>query len=221
MAKMISLAAQPRDITVKAKELRRAGIVPGVMYGHGFETQSLQFDYRALQHIVREAGSSRLVSMPIEGNKTPETVLIREVQRDPVTSQILHIDMYRVVADEVITTTVPLILQGVSPAIELGGVVAQRLEVLDIECLPGDLPDMIRIDLTELTEVGSHMNVADLHIAESVTVLTPADTDIVRIIAPRAEEVEEEVEVEVELEGEGEGEAPTEEGEGEEEKVEE
>jgi large subunit ribosomal protein L25 len=212
MANTISLAAQPRDTDVKAKALRRAGIVPGVLYGPGFETQSLQFDYRALQRVVHEAGLSRLVSLPIKGKKKPETVLIREVQRDPVTDQILHIDMYRIIADQTLTTTVPLVQQGVSPAVELGGVVALRLEVLDIECLPGDLPDMIAVDLTTLEDVGARLTVADLPIPSGVTVLTPPDTDVVRIIAPRAEEVEEEVEVEIEGE-EIEGEAPAEEGE--------
>jgi len=214
MANTISLAAQPRDTDVKAKALRRAGIVPGVLYGHGFEAQSLQFDYHALQRVVHGAGLSRLVSLPIEGKKKPEIALIREVQRDPVTNQILHIDMYRIVVDQTLTATIPLIQQGTSPAVELGGVVAMRLEVLDIECLPGDLPDMIGVDLTTLTKVGARLTVADLPIPSGVTVLTPADTDVVRIIAPRAEEVEEEVEVEVEGE-EIEGEAPAEEGEAE------
>jgi len=185
MPDMISLTAQPRDPSAKPKALRRAQIVPGVIYGHGFETRSIQFSYMAIERVVRQAGTSRLISVQIEGDSEVHNALIREVQRDPVTDRILHVDLYRIVADEPIRNEVPLVQRGKAPAEDLGGTVSQLLESIEVECLPKDMPEAIIIDLSKLTEINSFLRVADLDIPEGVQVLTDPEAEVIRVMAPR------------------------------------
>lgn len=202
MATMISLTTQPRGAGVTARALRRAQIVPGVIYGHGFETRSLQFDHLSLVRVIGQAGTSRLVSLMIEGEDDSHTVLIREVQRDPVTSRIMHVDLYRILADETVRSVIPLVQRGDAPAASLEGMVSQLLDAIEVECLPKDMPEAVEIDLSKLTDIGSHITVAELSIPEGIQVLTPPHTQVARVLALRREPVEEEV-VEVELAEEG------------------
>lgn len=207
---MISLTTQPRDGGVKARALRRAQMVPGVIYGHGFEPRSLQFEYLSLARAVAQAGTSRLVSLSIEGEDDAHTVLLREVQRDPVTSGIIHVDLYRILADEPVRSVVPLVQRGDAAVIGHGGMVSQLLDVIEIECLPGDIPEAVEIDLGKLGEIGSHITVSELSIPEGIQVLTPPDTEVARVLVPRSARVEEKM-VEVELAEEREAEAVEEE----------
>jgi len=201
--------------------LRRIGIVPAVIYGHGFQSRSLQSPYKAIAHLVRFAGTNHLVALGVEGESDGELVLIREVQRDPVTNHILHVDFYRIVAGQRIRSAIPLVQQGEAPVTEEGGIVNQVLEALEIECLPRDLPGSVAIDLSNLVSFRSRLTVADLVIPQGVTVLTPASAEVAGVVAPRKLEVEEVEEI-GEIEGEEiegvagipiEGEAPAEEGE--------
>ncbi len=211
MATTIPLAAQLRDASMTPKALRRAQIVPGVVYGRAFEALSVQFDYLSLARVARQAGTSRLISVEIEGQKKAQDAFLREVQRDPVSGRVLHVDLYAVVADEKVRNLVPLVQRGRAPAVELGAVIVQSLNRIEIECLPGDMPASIVVDLSQLTDIGSHLTVADLVIPEKVAVLQDPASEVANAVAPRMALVEEalveEVEVPVEVEGEQEAEA--------------
>jgi large subunit ribosomal protein L25 len=112
------------------------------------------------------------------------------VQRDPVTSRLLHIDLYRTQAGEAVRLTVPLVHVGEAPVVEVGGVVLSLLDELEIECLPRDVPEAIHVDLSSLVDMQSVITVADLAIPEGVTVLTDPETDVVRVSLPtKMEEV--------------------------------
>ncbi len=202
MAEMRTLAASLRDRDMTPRAMRRAGWVPGVLYGYGYAARSLQFEERSLQQVVQAVGTTRLIDLSIEGQRENETVLVREIQRDTVTGHLLHIDLYRTIADQEITSTVPLITQGEAPAVELGGVVNQLLDQLDIQCLPKDLPDAIAVDLGRLDSMDAAVLVSDLIIPEGVTVLSDMDAPVARIVIPRAA-IEEEVEEEAGLFEEG------------------
>jgi len=139
----------------------------------------------AIERVVRQAGTSRLISVQIEGDSEVHNALIREVQRDPVTDRILHVDLYRIVADEPIRNEVPLVQRGKAPAEDLGGTVSQLLESIEVECLPKDMPEAIIIDLSKLTEINSFLRVADLDIPEGVQVLTDPEAEVIRVMAPR------------------------------------
>jgi len=191
MAESLTLLAQARDETIKPKALRRSGIVPGVVYGHQFPSVSLQFPEPTLRRLLSKAGTTHLVNLVVPESGLSETVLIRDVQRHPVSGALLHVDLYRIVADQPITTAVPVRAHGEAPAIVIGGVVNMLLDEIEVECLPRDLPDHISVDLSVLTHMDSAIFVRDLPIPGNVTVLTDADTPVARIVAPRgAEEAE-------------------------------
>ncbi len=200
MAQTLSLVAQSRDTAKTPRALRREGMVPGVLYGNKFAPVSLQFAEPALRRMLNTVGTTRLFSLTVPDADMLETVLVRDVQRDPVSGSLVHVDLYRIVADQPITTVVPLLMHGEAPVVEEGGVVNTLLNELEISCLPADLPEHIIVDLSVLTEMDSAIYVRDLTIPDGVTVLVDPDTAVVRVVAPRAL-AEEEMEAE-ELEGE-------------------
>jgi len=119
--------------------------------------------------------------------------LVREVQRDPVCGDLLHVDFYRVMMTERLTAEVPLMVVGESPVVERKeGVLLQAISTIEVECLPGDLVDAIKVDISELLEVDHTLYVRDLAIPAGIDVLTDVDEMIVRVIPLAAEEVEEE-----------------------------
>jgi large subunit ribosomal protein L25 len=197
MANTIPFDAQPRDASLTNKALRRANKTPGVVYGRAYQATPVQFDSAAATKLVHDAGRSRLVSVLIAGSETAQDAFIREVQRDPVTNRVLHLDLYAVMADQVITNFVPLVTHGRAPVIEKGAVVVQMLDTLQVECLPRDMPASIAVDLTKLVELNSHITVADLTIPANVKVLADASLEIAHAFVPTIE-VEEVAEPEAE-----------------------
>ena len=205
MTDTISLVAQPRDKSVTARALRRSQIVPAVMYGRAVEATSLQFDYMSLLHTLRQAGTSRLVSVTVEGTEETQDVFFRQVQLDPVTANVIHVDLYAVVAGEKISNFVPVLQEGEAPVVEEGGIIMQTVDRLEVECLPRDMPAAITVDIGVLRAFGDRITVADLDILESVSVLADSETEIVTVLAPRGdfEELLAEAEAAAILEGVG------------------
>ncbi|MBM3188299.1 MAG: 50S ribosomal protein L25 [Chloroflexi bacterium] len=196
MPRMLDFAAQSRDNSAKAKALLRKGIVPGVIYGRGFEPRSLQFEYLLVDRMTRQAGTSHLISLTIEGDPEAHMVLIRDVQHEPVTGRIMHVDLYRVVAGEEIRSQIPIVLVGEAPIVHrVGATVTQALDSIEVQCVPADMPESIEVDLRVLTDLDSRITVGDLQAPPNVTILTDPDAEIVQVAAPRAME-EEEVEAE-------------------------
>ncbi len=186
MAETIILNAKPRE-ACKPKALRRAGWVPGVIYGREATSTSLQFARQQLESVYRRAGTNRLLELQIEGADASTMALFREVQRDPVSHALLHVDLYKVTAGQTITSVVPIVLVGTAPALLLGGTVSQLVEEIEIECLPQDLPGAITVDVSVLVDLHSTITFADLDIPLGVTVLNPPESDIVRVHVQRAE----------------------------------
>ena len=204
MAEMFSLAVAPRDDSVTTKALRRAGLVPAVVYGRDFAAQSVQIGYRLVERAVYHVGTSSVLTLDIEGQPQGHMVLVRDIQRDPVSSRILHVDFYRIVAGERIRSTVPVVLVGSAPVVELvelGAVVSHVLSSIEIECLPKDMPRSVQLDISGLVDVHDSISVGELTVPEEVLVLTPPDAVVVQVMRQRgvAEEEEEEV-AEAELE---------------------
>jgi len=218
-AEQVGLDAEKRAVLGRqVKQLRRDGLVPGVMYGHGFDPVHLQFAERSLTTLLSHVGGSQLVSIKIKGQKEPQMALVRDVQRDPIRGTVLHVDFYHVTMTERLRAEIPLLLEGESPALAANeGILLQGISTIEVECLPGDLVDAIEVDLSELTEVGHSVQVADLAIPAGIDVLTDPEEMVAWVTAMAEEEVieeEEALELELgELEGLEEGEV---EGEGEE-----
>jgi large subunit ribosomal protein L25 len=199
-AEQITLTAGKRTVTGKqVKRLRHEGWVPGVMYGHGFDSVALQFEERNLTRLLSRVGGSQLIQIDVEGAKEPEMALVRDVQRDPLRGTVLHVDFYRVQMTERLTAEIPLLLEGESPVIALNeGILLQGISAIEVECLPGDLVDAIAVDLADLLEVDDSIHVSDLAIPSGIDVLTDPDELIVRVAPLAEEEVLEEI-VEEEL----------------------
>jgi large subunit ribosomal protein L25 len=198
----VELTAQPRTVQGKqVNQLRRDGWVPGVMYGHGFESMALQFEERKLSRMLSHVSGSQLISIKVADQKEPEMALVRDIQRDVLKGTVLHVDFYRVQMTERLTAEIPLTIVGESPVIhQHEGILLQGISAIEVECLPGDLVDEIAVDLSDLVEIGQGLYVRDLAIPSGIDVLTDPDEMIVRIVALAEEEViEEMLEEELEL----------------------
>jgi len=191
------LTAEMREVVGKqTKQLRRDGWVPGVIYGHGFDPLVVKFEERPLGRLLARVRGSQLVEVAVTGHEEPETVLVRDVQRDVITRALLHVDLYRVRMTERLRAEVPLILIGESPITVLGeGILLQGISSVEVECLPADLVDAIEIDLSGIISLDQTLHVGDLAVPSGMDILTDLDEMIVQVVlAPQEEEIEEEEE---------------------------
>ncbi len=195
----IKLEASARE-GGKPNLIRRQGRVPAVVYGHRRDSQAISVDEAAL-HQILGYGSNALIKLTT-GN-AEDTVMVKEIQRDPVRGGILHIDFLSVALDEVLTARVPLILIGEEDVSETGGIVQHQLREVEVECLPTDVPGHLNVNVSDL-RVGDHISAGDLTLPVKVTLITDPDEIVVTVVAPRVAEVEEAPEEEEEV-----GEAPT------------
>jgi large subunit ribosomal protein L25 len=188
----IELNAAPRKVIGKqVKALRRAGLVPANLYGRSIGPVSLQMDAKTLNRVLMRAGQSRLITLNVEGRK-PVMALAREIQREPITGSLYHVDLFAVSMTERIRLDVRVILAGESPAVERGeGVLVHALNTVQIECLPSDLIDSIRLDISGLDKVDAHYAVKDLSVSAGVQILADPDETVVRVSPVREEKVEE------------------------------
>jgi large subunit ribosomal protein L25 len=186
-----------------ARRLRRAGNVPGVLYGGDEAPVSFSVEARTLRHALHAAGA--VFDVTIEGGGGSPAV-VKELVRHPVTGETVHIDLLRVRLDVKIQSTVALELTGAedAPGVKLGGVLEHMLRELTIEALPTDIPDSIKHDISAM-EIGDSLTVAQITAPAEVALLDDGDTLVATISAPRLQvEAEDEIEQETEVVGEGE-----------------
>lgn len=208
MSQTYTLEAEARATTgKKVSQLRRSGLVPGIIYGKKISSISIQIPERALQAVLMKAGGTHLIDVSVAGH--PYSVLARDVQRDVIRGDILHVDFLAVDASTAITAEVPVHFFNESPAVRAKlGILLQNLSKLTIEALPADLIDSVRIDLSPLLEVGDAIHVRDLPAGEKVKILNDKDDMIVRIVPTSAAISEEEEAAEAEAEAATEGGEP-------------
>ncbi|MBA7715621.1 hypothetical protein ES703_124674 [subsurface metagenome] len=210
----LSLKLTKRDILgKKTRFLRRQGITPSHLFGHNIKSLALQGPTGKLEYIIAQAGMTRLINLQIEADKQPKMVFIREIQRDPLSGRLLHIDFYQVSMKERMTADIPIVFVGQAPALkEKGHIVTQLLNHLGVECLPDKLPPQIEVDLSQLEAMGQTIHVSDIALDPEVTVTTEPDQPVVKVTEVAAARIEEEVAVEeAEAAKAVEAEAPTEE----------
>ncbi len=189
------LNAETREGTRKhVKQVRADGYVPAVLYGSQVETSSIQIDSKTLHKVLAKAGGNTLISLKI-GKAEPVPTLAREIQRDVIRHNIIHVDFLQVVMTEKISAEIPVSLINEAPAVgSLGGILVQGMDFLEVECLPADLPSTIEVDLSPLENFHDTVTVSDLELPSGVVFLSDPDTVVARIEAPRIleEEAEEE-----------------------------
>ena len=209
-----TLTLSPRTVTgKKVKKLRGDGMVPVHMYGGAEGPMTLQVAGQLLRRVLPRVGSNIPLTVAVEGVKGESTCFVREVQRHPVSEELLHVDFLRVDVSQQIRAEVPIRLTGVAPAArELGGTLLQPLQSILVEALPMSIPAALQVDVSNLDDFEKTIFVRDVEVGSDVTVITSDDELLARVMPPRILEEFEIAEAaeegeEVEGEGEGEGEA--------------
>ena len=179
----------------KVKQLRRQGITPVHLYDNNGSSYSLQVETKTLALLLAKFGKTSPLTIRVGQNDHP--AFVREVQRHPVTEEVLHVDFLEVDLSKPIRTQVPVVLIGEAPAVRLySGIVNQLIYNLEIEGLPRDIPSSIEIDIAVLGELDAAVLVSDINLGSNVTIASSLQESVVRVQAPRkAEELPEEAEI--------------------------
>jgi large subunit ribosomal protein L25 len=193
MAQQVKLKAQKRTVIGRnaIKKIKKEGLVPGVIYGSQVEPMALQVEARALTSVLAHALSEHvLVELEIvDGSQSNSRLaLIQEVQHHPLKRELLHVDFHAVSATEKITSEVPIEAVGDALGVRtFGGLLEYSLRTLEVECFPQDLPEIVRIDVTNLN-IGEALHVRDIPLPSGVESLTDGDLTVVSVVASRVGE---------------------------------
>jgi large subunit ribosomal protein L25 len=191
MAKQVKLKVEPRTNVGRSavRKLRARGLIPAVIYGSNDKPQPLQVTARDINAMMSKAsGENVLVELEIAGEGSSRTALVQEVQHSPVGGEIRHVDFHAISMDEMIQAEVPLESTGLAIGVKtFGGLLEQSLRALAIECLPGDLPDRITVDVSQLN-IGDSIHVRDIQFPTGVTLKVQPDLTAFSVVAPVVEE---------------------------------
>ena len=181
-----SIEVTQRDVVgKKVSSLRKDGIVPLHLYGGSKGPLSLQGDSSAVVKAVSQVGFHLPVYLQFSESGEQEAALVKEIQRDPISNRVLHVDFLRVDITQITTADIPIFLIGESSAVKRGGRLNQTTSKLQVQCLPMDMPARIDFDLSFLTELGSFARVSDLTLPPGLTILSDEEEIVVRVSAPR------------------------------------
>jgi large subunit ribosomal protein L25 len=183
-----SLAAASREVTGKAvARLRREGVLPAVVYGHGVDSTNVSVDAHEFELLRRRAGPNTLVDLAVDGRKA-KPVLVHGVQVHPVTRRPLHVDLFLVRMTEEMTVDVPLVPVGTAPAVEIaGGTLLHVTESVKVRALPDHLPQSIEYPIDSLGDFDSVIRVSELAFPADATLLTDGDEIVAKVLPPRVE----------------------------------
>ncbi len=198
-----------------ARELRRQGMIPAVLYGPKSEPIMLSVVIRELEHILKSGNIGQmLLNLVIQnGKKQSKTAMIKELQTQPVSGALLHIDFYEVAMDQKIRVSIPVVTTGEAVGVDLGGVQQMVRHEVDVFCYPNNIPESIEVDITNM-EIGDSLHIGDISLDEAIELADETNFTVVTVLTPKVEEeeVEEEEELEegeeVEAEAAGEEEEP-------------
>lgn len=189
------LSAQPRQIRGKAvKNLRRNGLLPAVVFGRDYESNSVQLDAHEFELLRRRTGRNTLLDLTLDGDR-PMPVLVHGIQEHPISRAPIHVDLLVVKMTEELTVEVSINFVGESVAVErMGGVLLHLRESVQVRALPDHLPQSVEVDITPLDGFDQVLHVSDISIPSDVTLVTDPTEPLARVQAPRIEEVAEPVE---------------------------
>lgn len=197
----VKLEAQKRDTSVPVRTLRLDRKIPAVFYGKGKENMTLYMDYQTFRRVYIKAGSSTLIDLNVDGKS--EKVLVQDVQFNPISGSIEHVDLKAVDLTKPITADIPVVIVGEAPAVkDLGGVLNTVKHTLQVKCLPTNIPHDFQVDISGLAEFSDAIHISDIEVQEGVEILDNPEDVVAIVNAPRVEAEPEPEEVEGE-EGEG------------------
>jgi large subunit ribosomal protein L25 len=183
-----------------ARRLRQKGQIPAVLYGPGTESVLLSVNISDIDRILKKGriGQALLnLVIPDNGETSIKTVMVKELQIQPVSRNFLHIDFYEVAMDRKIMVNVPVTTTGKSKGVELGGILQIIRRELEVQCFPMDVPESIELDITDL-DIGDSIHVGDISLQSGIEFLGEENFTVVTIVSPKIEEAEEAIEEEAE-----------------------
>ena len=186
---VVTLKLSPRSVTgKKVKGLRESGQVPVHLYGRGIDSQALQAEAHVLRRVLPQVGTNIPLSLELDDTEGENICFVREIQRHPVTEEVLHVDFLRVDVSRAIQAEVPISITGSSPAVrELGGTLLQPLLSLLVEALPMDVPASLQVDVSQLDDFEKGVFVRDIELDPAVTLISDPDEMVARVSPPRLE----------------------------------
>jgi large subunit ribosomal protein L25 len=192
----IELRVSDREILgKKVKSLRRQGITPVHLFGHGIESLALQCDTGELERVLDQAGQTRLITLKVAKEKKPRTAVVREFDRDWRRGELVHVDFYQVKMEEKIRLEIPIVLVGEAPALKSkANMLEHELSTLTVECLPAKIPNSVEVDVTSLAEPEQAIRVKDVILDKDIAVLNHPDLVVAKISLRPVEKIEEKVE---------------------------
>jgi large subunit ribosomal protein L25 len=201
----MTIKAQKRTIEgKKVKLLRNEGIVPASIYGPKRESTSLQLNKKDFIKLFKEVGFNNFIELEIEGEQKKSRVLVKEIQKQPLSDLLLSVSFYQIDDETKVTVAVPIELVGESPAVKMSlGFLMSVTSEVEVFCLPKDLPTVLEVDISKLENPGDSITVSDLELPKGVEFSSSVEesTTIVSIAAPQKEEVEEDVSTDEESDG--------------------
>ncbi len=181
------------------RRLRAAGEIPAVVYGGDADSAAIRVDGMSVQSLIREGGENAVFQLQLEGTDRTRHTMIRDLQWNPLTGALVHIDFLRVKMDQEVQVSVPVALTGTPEGVKNeGGLVEFITREVAVTCLPGDIPSSIELDVTPL-HIGQHLEAGELVLPDAVRLDEDDNRVIVSVAAPRIAEEEEEVTDEDEL----------------------
>ena len=184
----MELSVETREQLGKAnKALRRKGLIPAELYGHGVKNLHLLVDGKEFRKIFKDAGENTVITLRVGEEK--RLALIHDIQRDYLEDSIQHVDFHQIRMDEKLTAHIPIEFKGEPPAVKsLGGILNRTMSEIEVEALPGDLPHRLHVDLSSLAELNQSIYVKDIAVPKGVKFLVDAETVIATVTPPLKEE---------------------------------
>lgn len=189
MARSSLQVAERTTLGKQVKQLRRKGIIPANLYGRHLPSQALQLDLYTFDRFLAGHRATQVVDLQLGNGKKGEVfnALIRHIARQPRSGKILHVDFLRVSMSEPVTVRVPVTVKGTAPAVTVeGGVLLHLLDTLEVESLPGDIPEALEADISNLANIDDMLYVRDIALPRGVTLLSDAEEPVIKVVAPRA-----------------------------------
>ncbi len=186
-----------------ARELRRGGHMPAVLYGPQTDPILLTVNIREFEQIIKKSNiGSIILNLVIQnGKKITKPAMIKELQSHPVSGNLLHVDFYEIDMQRKINVMIPVVTKGISKGVELGGMMQIVRREIEVLCMPGDIPESIEIDITDL-DIGDSLHVEEIPLGDNIEIPADVNFTVVTVLSPKVEAIEEEEEAEEVVEGE-------------------